>query len=174
MMTYNPPYYGRLIENYGFRKVEDMYAFWGHIDMISKLDKKLWFIANEATRTLQRHRARRCNRNNFRRKSKCSCELYNASLAGTWGFVPLSADEIKVLGAGLKHLIAPELAVVAEVNGEPIGVVLPLSHTRRSLQTATIWHSPLMCSRHGKRFSSGSNKSTISMTVIVSGDLARR
>ena len=25
-----------------------MYAFWGHIDMLSKLDKKLWFIGNEA------------------------------------------------------------------------------------------------------------------------------
>ena len=34
MMTYNPPYYERLIENYGFRKTQDLYAFWGHIDML--------------------------------------------------------------------------------------------------------------------------------------------
>ena len=31
MMTYNPPYYERLLENYGFRKTQDLYAFWGHI-----------------------------------------------------------------------------------------------------------------------------------------------
>ena len=45
MMTYNPPYYGRLIENYGFRKTQDMYAFWGHIDMLPEIGKKLAPIA---------------------------------------------------------------------------------------------------------------------------------
>ncbi len=41
MMTYNKPYYGRLIEGAGFHKAQDLYAFWGHIDMLSKLDPKL-------------------------------------------------------------------------------------------------------------------------------------
>src|SRR5271166_2001121 len=41
MMTYNPPYYERLIENYGFRKSQDMYAFWGHISMLPKVAEKL-------------------------------------------------------------------------------------------------------------------------------------
>ena len=48
MMTYNKPYYGKLVEGWGLKKVQDLYAFWGHIDMISGLDRKLWFIANEA------------------------------------------------------------------------------------------------------------------------------
>ena len=41
MMTYNHAYYGRLIENYGFRKSQDLFAFWGPVDMVYKLDKKL-------------------------------------------------------------------------------------------------------------------------------------
>ena len=41
MMTYNPPYYARLIENYGFRKSQDLYAFWGHIEMLPKISEKL-------------------------------------------------------------------------------------------------------------------------------------
>ena len=53
MMTYNPPYYARLIENYGFGKTQDLYAFWGHVDMLSTLDKKLEFIINEATRRFE-------------------------------------------------------------------------------------------------------------------------
>jgi GNAT superfamily N-acetyltransferase len=52
--------------------------------------------------------------------------VYNASLVGTWGFAPLSAGEIKALAAGLKQLIAPELALVAEIDGEPIGACLGL------------------------------------------------
>ncbi len=125
MMTYNKPYYGKLVESYGFRKVEDMYAFWGHVDMISKLDKKLWFIANEAKQRFN-VTVRMMDRKHFRREVEMFLRVYNASLIGTWGFVPLSASEIKVLGAGLKHLIAPELGIVAEVNGEPIGACLGL------------------------------------------------
>ena len=47
MMTYNPPYYARLIENYGFRKTQDLYAFWGHVDMLPKIAEKLGPIAEQ-------------------------------------------------------------------------------------------------------------------------------
>ncbi len=45
MMTYNPPFYARLIEAYGFRKAQDLFAFWAPIDIIPKLDAKLLFVA---------------------------------------------------------------------------------------------------------------------------------
>ena len=47
MMTYNPRYYERLIENYGFRKTQDLYAFWGHISMLPKMAEKLRPIAEQ-------------------------------------------------------------------------------------------------------------------------------
>lgn len=125
MMTYNKPYYAGLYENWGLRKVEDLFAFWGHIDMVSKLDRKLWFIGNEAKKRFN-VTVRPLRTKHFREEVEMFLRVYNASLVGTWGFVPLSAREIKVLGAGLKHLIAPELALVAEANGEPIGACLGL------------------------------------------------
>ena len=51
-------------------------------------------------------------------------EIYNRSLVGTWGFVPLSEAEVEHLSRGLKHLLLPELTVVAEIDGKPIGVML--------------------------------------------------
>ena len=125
MMTYNKPYYAKLLEAWGLKKAEDMFAFWGHIDMVSKLDRKLWFIGNEAKQRFN-VTVRPMNTKDFRAEVEMFLRVYNASLAGTWGFVPLSSGEIKTLGAGLKHLIAPELALVAEVNGEPIGACLGL------------------------------------------------
>ena len=50
MMTYNPPYYGKLFEAAGLQKTQDMYAFWGHVEMLQDLDKKLAFVVEEATR----------------------------------------------------------------------------------------------------------------------------
>lgn len=125
MMTYNKPYYGKLIENWGYHKAQDLYAFWGHIDMVSKLDKKLYFISQEAKQRFN-VKVRAMNPRHFRDEVRMFLRVYNAAMAGTWGFSPLSPAEIKVLAAGLQHLIAPELAVVAEVDGEPIGACLGL------------------------------------------------
>ncbi len=125
MMTYNKPYYGHLVEGWGFQKVQDMYAFWGHIDMISGLDRKLWFIANEARERFKVN-VRPMSRKNFREEVEMFLRVYNASLVGTWGFAPMSPGEVKASAAGLRQLIAPELALVAEIDGEPIGACLGL------------------------------------------------
>ena len=125
MMTYNPPYYGKLVEGWGFEKVQDLYAFWGHIDMISGLDRKLWFIANEARERFN-VKLRPMDRRHFREEVEMFLRVYTAALVGTWGYAPLSAGDIKGLAKGLKQLIAPELALVAEVDGQAIGAVLGL------------------------------------------------
>jgi GNAT superfamily N-acetyltransferase len=125
MMTYNPPYYGQLIENCGFRKVQDMYAFWGHVEMLAKLDRKMAFIVEESKRrfgiTLRRMNARR-----FGREVRTFLEIYNDSLGGTWGFTPLSPGEIDQLSGSLKHLIVPELTSCAEVDGRPVAAAFAL------------------------------------------------
>lgn len=125
MMTYNKPYYGKLHEGWGLTKTQDLYAFWGHIDMLSGLSQKLWFIANEAKERFN-VKIRTLDRSRFREEVEMFLSLYNASLVGTWGFAPLSPAEVKELASGLKMLMAPELALVAEVDGQPIGACLGL------------------------------------------------
>lgn len=125
MMTYNPPYYGKLVEGWGLQKAQDLFAFWGHIDMVSKLDRKLWFIANEARERFN-VKVRPINARKFRQEVEMFLRVFNESMVGSWGFSPLSAAEITALAAGLKHLISPELVLIAEVDGEPIGACLGL------------------------------------------------
>ncbi len=85
MMTYNPPFYARLIEGCGFRKAQDMYAFWGHVDMLQTLDKKLTFIIEEAKRRFN-VRLRNLDRSRFREDVRMFLDIYNRSMAGMWGF----------------------------------------------------------------------------------------
>ncbi len=120
MMTYNRPYYGRLIEAAGLARSQDLLAFWGKMDMLATLDPKLFFIATQAMERLN-VKVRPMNTKKFTEELQMFLHIYNDSMLGTWGFVPLSSSEIKVLGEGLKHLIVPELAIVAEVDGKPIG-----------------------------------------------------
>ncbi len=125
MMTYNKPYYGRLIEGAGFQKSQDLFAYWGHIDMLAGLDPKLLKICLQAAERFE-VKVRPLNKRRFREELDMFLNVYNQSLGSTWGFVPLSPSEVRHLGSQMRHMIVPELAQVAEVNGKPIGAVFGL------------------------------------------------
>ena len=125
LMTYNPPYYGRLWEGYGFRKTQDFYAYWGHIDMLPQSTAKLAPIAEQI---VERYnvRVRSMDRSRFREEVETFLSIYNRSMANHWGFVPLSESEVRHMASGLRHLIVPELAMAAEIDGKIVGVVFCL------------------------------------------------
>ncbi len=125
MMTHNKPYYAKLVEANGFGKVEDLYAFWGKLSMLSSLDSKLGVMV-EGVKERFGVKVRPLDRSRFDEEVRMFLDIYNSSLGGTWGFVPLSPAEVKHMAASLKHLIVPELALVAEVDGKPIGSVFCL------------------------------------------------
>lgn len=125
MMSYNPPYYGDLIEECGFAKAQDMYSFWGHVEMLEKLDRTLNFVAGEATRRFN-ITVRPLDPKRFVEDVNAFLRIYNSALPGQWGFVPLSQEELTHIGNGLKHLIVPNLTTIAEVDGKPIGAVFGL------------------------------------------------
>lgn len=125
MMTYNPSYYEGLIKSFGFEKVQDLYAFEGHVSMIAELDPKLEFVIKELRKRFNVV-VRPFNPKKFLEEVQLFLEIYNQSLVATWGFVPLSAREADHLANGLKHLLVPELTTFIEVDGQPIGAGLGL------------------------------------------------
>ncbi|MGQ9575587.1 MAG: GNAT family N-acetyltransferase [Thermoguttaceae bacterium] len=125
MMTYNPPYYARLVENYGFRKVQDLYAFWGHVQMLPQVAARLAPIAEKIIAHYN-IRLRPLDRKRFRQDVEAFLSIYNRALVNTWGFVPMSEKEVQHVAAGLRHLIVPELAIGAEIDGQLVGAVFGL------------------------------------------------
>ena len=120
MMTYNPPYYERLLTTYGLRKAQDLYAFWGHASMLPKVRAKLAPVADQI---IERYnlRVRPLNRKRFFEDVKGFLSIYNRSLGNTWGFVPMSDREMEHSARGLQHLIVPELAMAIEMDGRMVG-----------------------------------------------------
>ncbi len=125
MMAYNPPYYASLLEGCGLTKVQDLYAFWGHIDMLDSIDKKAAFVVEEAIRRFN-IKLRPISRQRFREDLRMFLNIYNESLVGTWGFTPMSDGEVDHMGAALRHLIVTEMTSVAEVDGRAVGAVFGL------------------------------------------------
>ncbi|MHC4179810.1 MAG: N-acetyltransferase, partial [Planctomycetota bacterium] len=120
MMTYNRPYYARLIEGYGFHKVQDLYAYWGHVDMLPKIHARLGPIAE---RIIEHYdvNLRSLDRSRFVEDVEEFLSVYNRAMAETWGFVPMSRAEIRHVARGLRHLIVPELTIAAEIDGKMVG-----------------------------------------------------
>jgi len=125
MMTYNRPYYPALVEACGFRKVQDLYAFWSPTEKVYDLDEKLIFITQQASERFNVE-VRPLDKSRFRQEIELFLDIYNQSLGATWGFVPLSRSEIGHMSASLKYLIVPELALVAMVENQPIGAVFAI------------------------------------------------
>ena len=125
MMTYNPRYYERLIENYGFRKTQDLYAFWGHISMLPKVAEKLAPIAQQI---IERYnvKVRPLDKTRFVEDVKAFLSIYNRSLTNTWGFVPMSDAEVAHMAKVLRLLIVPELAILVEIDGRVVGACFGL------------------------------------------------
>ncbi|RIK85906.1 MAG: N-acetyltransferase [Planctomycetota bacterium] len=125
MMTYNKPYYARLIEGYGFRKAQDMYAFWGHVNMLEQVSQKLGMLS-ESVISRFNVKCRPLDVKRFKEELATFLDIYNRSLVNTWGFVPMSVGEVKKLAAGMKHMIVPELTTMGEIEGKAVGAMFGL------------------------------------------------
>jgi len=125
MMTYNKPYYDRLIKAYGFRKAQNLYAFWGHVDMLDEISRRLYSLSHNILDRFDL-KCRMMDVKQFDREIRTFLDIYNKSLVSTWGFVPMSEGEVKKQAAGMKQMIVPELTTIAEIDGKPVGTMFGL------------------------------------------------
>ena len=125
MMTYNPPYYAELVENYGFRKTHDLLAFIGYRAQLPKVESQLGSLAQQAQERCHAV-VRPLNPRRFKQDVELFLDLYNRSLIAMWGFVPLPAAELRMLAKSMKHLLVPELSLIAEVDGQGVGAIIGL------------------------------------------------
>ena len=125
MMTYNPPYYEKLFEENGFKKSQDLYAYWGEIGMLPNINEKLTPICNQIKERTG-VKVRSVDVKHFQQDVETFLHIYNRALTNTWGFVPMSLKEVKEMAFYLKYLIVPELTVAVEVDGKMVGASFAL------------------------------------------------
>ncbi len=124
MMTYNPPYYARLVETAGFVKAKDLIAF--QIPVVASLSRRLAVLT---ARFRQRHpdiQIRAVRRSELHEVIQRVKEVYNDAWEANWGHVPMTSGEIDFLAARLKPLIIDGLALIAGTKQEAAGFLLML------------------------------------------------
>jgi len=131
MMTYNPSYYPELIEKFGLKKAMDLYAY--YLDgQAKKMPEKLIRVT-EAIRKRKRITIRPMNIKDFANEAKKVWYIYNNAWSKNWGFVPMTEEEFDHLAKDLKQAVVPEVALMAEIDGEPVGFSLALPDLNQAL-----------------------------------------
>lgn len=123
LMPYNPPYYASLIEGYGFAKIKDLFAYQVNRDDV--MTERLKRVA-EAVKNRDGFTFRSFNMKDFDNEVKIVHELYSRGWEHNWGEVPLTDDEFDYMAKDLKAVVNPELVIIAEVNGKPVGFGMSL------------------------------------------------
>jgi GNAT superfamily N-acetyltransferase len=133
MMAYNPPYYPTLLEACGLSKAKDLYA-WELSSSVEPPEK----VVRVAEKIRQREgvTVRPVDLSRFDAEVAQVKEMYNSAWERNWGFVPMTEGEFDHLARDLKQMVRPELALVAEVKGEPVAFALTLPDANEALKAA--------------------------------------
>jgi hypothetical protein len=118
-MTYNPPYYQRLIESCGFEKEKDLLAFL--IDGEYRLPEWMERLA-ERTAKKKGVRIRHVDPKQMDAEFALIREIYNDSWSGNWGFVPLTLNEMREIQKNVKPFADPDLVFFIYYDEEPAAV----------------------------------------------------
>jgi GNAT superfamily N-acetyltransferase len=124
LMTYNPSYYQKLVEGYGFTKAKDLYAYYIHKDKV--FNEKFTRISQVVERR-EGLVIRPLNMKDFTNELKIVKDLYNRGWVRNWGEVPMTDEEFESVAKDLKPIVDPHIVIFAESKGKPVGfgVTLP-------------------------------------------------
>lgn len=128
MMTYNPPYYVKLVTDYGFEKSQDFLAYYLETpEIIPERLVRAWTLLEKKYGI----RVRTINMKNFDREVDRIHQIHEQAWAENWGFVPLTEDEIHRIAKDLKLIVDPDLVLMVEDGDKPVGVSVTLPDATR-------------------------------------------
>lgn len=135
LMTYNPKHYQKKIEDFGFEKAKDLYAYYIPAEVIKnektmdKLTRMSDLIKKRSDITL-----RKLNLKNLTKDVREIEEIYNSAWENNWGFVPLTSAEFDYMAGTLKAVVDEDFVLFAEVGGVPAGFTLSLPDINQVLK----------------------------------------
>lgn len=125
LSSYNPPYYNDQMLRFGLHKIKDLLVYNCDSSKGYRIPERFLDFTD---RIAERYRVtvRPINMKQLVADARIIVQLTNESIAGNWGFYPVAESEAEQIAADLKLIVHPELILIAEVDGQPIGYLLTL------------------------------------------------
>ena len=121
LTAHNPPYYAPLIENCGFTKAKDWYAWW-----FSEYPAPAQRLRKIAENRAGKYgvKIRPINLKDLEGEGQRIRTIYNQAWEKNWGFVPFTEAEADHMAKEMKPLLVAPATLLAEIGTEPIGFVI--------------------------------------------------
>ena len=131
LTAHNPPYYASLIENYGFAKAKDWYAWW-----FSEYPEPAQRLRRIAEARAGKHGVviRPINMKDLEGEARRIRAIYNQAWEKNWGFVPFTEVEMDHMAKEMKPLLVAPATLLAEIRDEPIGFVIAIPDINAALR----------------------------------------
>ncbi|MHC4549047.1 MAG: N-acetyltransferase [Planctomycetota bacterium] len=119
--TWNPAYYGPLWESNGWAGAQDMLGLAGLVGSGPARGRRFAERARRKGAVVRPVDLRR-----FDAEAARVCAIFNRAWSENWGHVPIPVDEFVYKARSLKAVLDPDVIRIAEVDGEPVGLMLAL------------------------------------------------
>lgn len=129
MMNHAQQYYARRIEELGFVKAKDMFAYL--IDPKFTTPKVVHGIME---RTRGRIRVRPLNRSRFDDEMQTLQDIFEDAWSENWGFLPFTPEEFREVGKNLKFLVEDDWIQIAEIDGKPEAMMVTFPNVNEAIR----------------------------------------
>ncbi len=129
LMPYTQEYYLDLVEQLGYVKVQDLYAWRWQRQPVPEGPARLV----RELRSRPEVRVRRANVHRFNEEVRTILDLYNEAWSENWGYVPSTEAEAKQMASDLRLIVDPSIVPLVEIDGEAAGVALALPNLNEAI-----------------------------------------
>ena len=130
MMGHDPAYTGGRVEEQGYAKAKDVYAYL--CDPTADLPA---VVVRRVRRGLPDGvTLRELDMSRYDEEVVSLTEILNDAWSGNWGFVPTTEAETRQLAKALKPVIEKKMTLFAEIDGEPAGFIVLLPNVNEAIR----------------------------------------
>jgi len=139
LVGHTPPYYAGLLEQFGLEKYRDGYAYRMEAapfnNDLGNLPPKILRVA-EVVRRREKVTVRAIRMNEWDNEVGIAMDIINRALGHMRNHVPMDEGEFKRFAESLRSVVDPDLALLAEVDGKPVGIAITLPDFNQALRHA--------------------------------------
>ncbi len=131
MLTpYHRPYQAQLTENAGFHKSKDILSWRYRCGDLPVRAQKAYDI----TIALPEVRIRPIDKRRLHREMNIVRDIFNDAWSDNWGYVPWTDAEFAKAVEEFRMILDPRMALIAEVDGEPVGIAVCLPNLNEAIR----------------------------------------
>jgi hypothetical protein len=130
MMGHDPAYTGGRIEEQGYTRAKDVYAYLNWLTPGNPMDRLLSRATRDPGRGVT---LRPLDMKRYKAEVAMLTEILNDAWRDNWGFTPTTEEETHHLANAMRPLIDPRLIWFGEIDGEVAGVMVCLPNLNEAI-----------------------------------------